>query len=193
MLVSHRDGHRRPRTVTTVDITQRPMAPPPYDQLPPVPSFTLTSHDLTDGATMPDALVAHLGNTSPHLSWTGFPAQTQSFLVNCFDPDAPTPAGFWHWSVVDLDSSITELETGAGESDLMLPGAAFHVRHDGGGHDYLGSAPPQGDRPHRYIFAVHALDVDTLGLESDVSPTAVAFNALFHTLARATLTGTYQR
>ncbi|TNU76373.1 YbhB/YbcL family Raf kinase inhibitor-like protein [Miniimonas arenae] len=176
-----------------MDLSQRPVAPAPYDQLPPVPSFTLTSRDLIDGAPLGDDFAAHAGNRSPHLAWSGFPPETQSFVVSCFDPDAPTPAGYWHWTVVDLDASVTELDTDAGASDLMLPGAAFHVRNDGGTHAYEGAAPPAGDREHRYVFAVHALDVDTLDLDPEASPTAVAFTALFRTLARATLTATYQR
>lgn len=176
-----------------MDLQQRPVAPDPYDQLPPVPSFTLTSSDLADGQPLPAEFTADGGNTSPQLSWSGFPAETQSFLVSCFDPDAPTPAGFWHWTVVDVSADTTELEQGWGQSDLMLPGASYHVRNDGGGHDYTGAAPPPGDRPHRYVFAVHALDVDTLDLDPDDSPTKVAFTALFHTIARATLTATFQR
>lgn len=176
-----------------MDLSKRPVAPSPYDQLPPVPSFTVTSRDLIDGAPLGDDFVADRGNSSPHLAWSGFPAETQSFVVSCFDPDAPTPAGYWHWTVVDLDSAVTELDQGAGASDLMLPGAAFHVRNDGGGHAYEGAAPPPGDRVHRYVFAVHALDVDTLDLDPEASPTAVAFTALFHTIARATIMATYQR
>lgn len=176
-----------------VDLSDRPVAVMPYDALPPVPSFTLVSRDLIDGAPMGEDHVAAHGDESPHLAWTGFPPETQSFVVSCFDPDAPTPAGFWHWTIVDLDASVTELERGWGASDLMLPGASFHVRNDGGGHSYTGAAPPVGDRMHRYVFAVHALDVDTLDLDPEASPTAVAFHALFHTLARATLTATYQR
>ena len=42
-----------------------------------------------------------------------------------------------------------------------------------------------GDPPHRYVFAVHALDVDYLGVDSDVSPAVAGFNLRFHTLARA--------
>lgn len=172
---------------------QRPVAPEPYGQLPPVPSFTLTSQDVVDGEPMPAQFSAAGGDVSPHLAWSGFPPETQSFLVNCFDPDAPTPAGFWHWTVVDLSTDTTELEQGWGQSDLMLPGAAFHVRNDGGGHSYTGSAPPPGDRPHRYYFAVHALDVDTLELDADDSPTKVAFTALFHTIARAVIAPTFQQ
>ncbi|MGO1509500.1 MAG: YbhB/YbcL family Raf kinase inhibitor-like protein [Actinomycetaceae bacterium] len=171
----------------------RPLAQHPYDKLPAVPDFTVTSTDVTDGQPMDDRFSGGGENVSPQLTWSGFPAETRSFLVSCFDPDAPTPAGFWHWTVVDLDSSVTELPTGTGESDLMLPGAAFHVRNDGGEQSYAGAAPPPGDRPHRYVFAVHALDVDTLEVEEDATPTAVAFQAVFHTIARGLITPTYQR
>lgn len=171
----------------------RPLAPEPYSMLPRVPSFTLTSDDIADGTPLDDEFALGGGNVSPHLRWSGFPRATRSFLVNCFDPDAPTPAGYWHWTVVDLDSTVTELERGAGESDLTLPGAAFHARSDDGSDAYEGAGPPPGDIAHRYVFAVHALDVATLGLDHTASPTVVAFNALFHTLARATLTPTYRR
>ncbi|MHB1065431.1 MAG: YbhB/YbcL family Raf kinase inhibitor-like protein [Georgenia sp.] len=170
----------------------RPQAQDPYDKLPTVPSFALTSTDLTDGAAIPAAFTAAGGNVSPQLAWSGFPAQTRGFVVSCFDPDAPTPSGWWHWTVVDLGPDITELEQGAGESDLMLPGAGFHVRGDGGAHSYEGADPPAGDRPHRYVFAVHALDTETLELEEDDSPANVGLHTLLHTIARATLTVTHQ-
>jgi Raf kinase inhibitor-like YbhB/YbcL family protein len=175
-----------------VDLS-RPVAPDPYELLPSVPSFSLTSTDVVDGAPLAAEFSADGGSTSPHLAWSGFPEATQSFLVTCFDPDAPTPAGWWHWTVVDLPEDLTELEQGAGQSDLMLPGAAYHVRNDGGDYAYGGAAPPSGDRPHRYFFAVHALDVDTLGLDPDDSPTKVAFTAVFHTIARAVLVPTFAR
>ncbi|HZK04806.1 MAG TPA: YbhB/YbcL family Raf kinase inhibitor-like protein [Actinomycetaceae bacterium] len=175
-----------------MDLT-RPSAPNPYEMLPKVPSFELRSDDLTDGGTMPDEFTVAGGSTSPHLAWSGFPAETKSFVISCFDPDAPTPAGFWHWTVLDVAADVTELAQGAGASDLELDGAAFHVRNDGGEAAYMGAAPPKGDVPHRYIFAVHALDTETLELDEEATPTAVAFNALFRTLARATLTVTFRQ
>lgn len=174
-----------------MDLT-RPIAPNPYELLPATPTFELRSDDLKDGQPMPALHTAADGNVSPHLTWSGFPEGTKAFAVTCFDPDAPTPAGFWHWTVLDLDATTTELPQGAGESDLALSGAAFHLRNDGGDHAYMGAAPPRGDHVHRYIFAVHALDVDTLDLDEDASATKASFTALFHTLARAYLTVTFQ-
>ncbi len=172
----------------------RPVAPDPYDFLPAAGSFTLTSTDIVDGQRMPLAHVhtsAGGENLSPELSWSGFPAGTRGFTVTCFDPDAPTPCGYWHWLAVDLPASVTSLPTGAGAGDGGLPGGAFHVRNDFLDLAYDGSAPPKGDQLHRYMFVVHALDVDHLGVDSAAPPVAVAFHLAFHTLARARLTTTF--
>jgi Raf kinase inhibitor-like YbhB/YbcL family protein len=171
-------------------------APLPYDLLPQVPSFTLTSADVAHGEMMGDKQVYNSfgmsgENISPQLSWSGFPAQTKSFAVTCYDPDAPTGSGFWHWLVIDIPASVTSLEAGAGTGAGTLPEGAFHVRNDYGTKDFGGAAPPQGDEPHRYVFAVHALDVDKLGIDSDVSPAIAGFNLRYHTIARAVLIPVY--
>ncbi|MDR1450375.1 MAG: YbhB/YbcL family Raf kinase inhibitor-like protein [Propionibacteriaceae bacterium] len=177
-----------------MDLHARPVAPDPYDLLPPVPSFVLTSVDFTDGAALPAAHAADGGNFSPCLRWTGFPADAQSFAVTCFDPDTPTPAGWWHWSLVNVPATTTCLGRGLGApGGAELPPGSFHVRTDSGQAGYFGAAPPPGDRPHRYIFAVHALDVPRLDVGPDASPTLVAFQTVFATIARARLTGLYQR
>jgi Raf kinase inhibitor-like YbhB/YbcL family protein len=171
----------------------RPVAVNPYDYLPPVPSFEVTSDDVVGGT---EVALTHVftaaggANRSPQLSWWGAPEGTLSYAVTCFDPDAPTPSGFWHWVVVDLPATVTSLAQGAGESDATLPGG-FHVRTDFGTANYGGCAPPQGDQPHRYFFVVHAVDVETLGVDADATPAVVSFNLAFHTLARAIIAPTY--
>ena len=172
---------------------ERPVAPDPYQLLPAVGSFAVTSQDVTDGEQM-EQMFAHPGvggqSISPQLSWSGFPAETRSFTVTCFDPDAPTPSGFWHWLAVNLPASVTELRRGAGTGSL--PGDAFTQRNDFGEAGYGGPYPPEGDRPHRYYFVVHAVDVDALEVTSESSAAYTSFNLAFHTLARAIIVPTYK-
>jgi Raf kinase inhibitor-like YbhB/YbcL family protein len=169
----------------------RPVAPDPYELLPRVGSFTVTSTDIRDGERLGDPQVFAGGNASPQLSWEGFPAETRGFVVTCFDPDAPTPSGFWHWVLVGLPATVTELPAGAGSTERLDSGA-FHVRNDFSTKSYGGAAPPEGDQVHRYYFVVHAIDIDALDVDSEVSPAVVSFNLAFHTLARAIITPTYQ-
>jgi Raf kinase inhibitor-like YbhB/YbcL family protein len=171
---------------------ERPRAEDPYRKLPEVPAFSLTSPDVTDGQPLPNSAVGSGGNTSPALEWSGAPDGTRSFTVTCFDPDAPTPSGFWHWVAVDLPGDTTSLPAGAGSGDESLPGSAFHVRNDVGHASYDGAAPPEGDAPHRYYFVVHAVSEENLGVDTDASPAVVSFNLAFKTLARAILVGTHQ-
>ncbi|MCP4962982.1 MAG: YbhB/YbcL family Raf kinase inhibitor-like protein [Actinomycetia bacterium] len=173
--------------------------PNPYDFLPQVPSFELSSTDIEDNSMMSidqaSGIFGAGGNDiSPHLTWSGFPSETKSFVVTCFDPDAPTGSGFWHWVAYDIPAAVTELAAGAGSQDGSgLPAGAKHLKSDAGLPGYLGSAPPAGHGPHRYIFAVHALSVDSLPITDDVAPAICGFNMFGNTLARATLTALFEQ
>lgn len=175
----------------------RPTPPSPYDFLPPVPAFTLTSTDIRARELIHQSFLYDRwgmtgSNSSPQLAWRGFPAATKSFAVTLFDPDAPTGSGFWHWLLIDVRVGVVELARGAGaRGDGGLPAGAFHVRNDFGEKAYGGPAPPKGDRPHRYFFAVHALDVEKLGVENSVTAAVAGFNLMFHTLARGLLAPIY--
>ena len=172
---------------------ERATAPDPHDLLPERPSFSVQSDDVQDGRPQP---VAHAHpsaggeNVSPHLRWSGFPEETKGFAVTCYDPDAPTGSGFWHWVLFNLPADTTELATRA--SPDALPEGAVEARNDYGEFGYGGAGPPPGDVPHRYVYTVYALDVDTLDLPKEATPAYVGFNLTFHTLARAAIRPTFQ-
>lgn len=150
-------------------------------------TFTLTSTDITDGGVLPDAQVAAKGNTSPQLSWSGAPEGTKSYAITVYDPDAPTGSGFWHWTVANIPADVTELPTGG-----PVPSGAVEGRTDYGAPGFGGAAPPPGHGPHRYIFTVFAVDVEKLDVTPDNSGAVFGFNLHFHTLAKATITATYE-
>jgi hypothetical protein len=171
----------------------------PYDHLPEVPAFALTSTDVADGGTVPARHTSKFfgvpggQDVSPQLSWSGFPAGTRSFAVTCYDPDAPTAAGFWHWAVADIPAEVTRLATGAGTAGSPdLPKPAVLLANSAGFPGYVGCGPPAGHGAHRYFFVVHAVDVDSLGLDASTTPTVLGFNLFFHTLARAYLVPTFE-
>ncbi len=169
----------------------------PYEHLPQVPSFTVTSEDVAEGERLHDrhasgAFGVEGGeDVSPQLSWEGAPEGTKSFAVTVYDPDAPTASGFWHWAVADLPATTTSLPRGAATG--VLPDCAVQLRNDGGFACFVGAAPPPGHRSHHYWVVVHAVDVESLGLDTDAPPAQLGFNLFPHTLARATLVATYDR
>lgn len=150
-------------------------------------TFTLISSDFRDGGVLPDAQVKALGNTSPQLSWSGAPEGTKSYAITCYDPDAPTGSGFWHWTVANIPADVTELTAGA-----AVPAGAVEGRTDYGAPGFGGAAPPAGHGPHRYIFTVFAVDTDKLDVTPDNSGAVFGFNLHFHTLAKASITATYE-
>ncbi|WP_428150181.1 YbhB/YbcL family Raf kinase inhibitor-like protein [Brevundimonas sp.] len=150
-------------------------------------AFTLTSNDFKDGDVLPDAQVQAKGNRSPHLAWSGAPEGTRSFAVTLFDPDAPTGSGFWHWTVANIPADVSELPAGG-----PAPSGAVEGRTDYGAPGFGGAAPPPGHGPHRYIFTVFAVDTDKLEVTPDNSGAVFGFNLHFHTLAKASITATYE-
>lgn len=166
----------------------------PYFKLPEVPSFDVTSSDVQDGGEFETPQFSGLlgveggEDSSPHLSWSGFPAETQSFAVSVYDIDAPTGSGFWHWVVANVPASVTELAENAGaEGGASLPPGALALPNDAGMPRYIGAAPPPGSGPHRYVITVTALDVPELEVAPGASPAYAGFVMGPHTIARGTL------
>lgn len=157
-----------------------------------VPQFTLSSADMSNGAPLGAAQYNHHaggGNESPQLSWSGFPAETKSFVVTAFDPDAAGP-GFWHWVVFNLPASVTSLDAGAGAPGGRLPGGAITLPNDAGQRGFFGAGPPRGTGRHRYQFIVHAVDVAELDVAPGSTPAELGAALVPHTIALGVLQAT---
>ncbi len=162
-------------------------------------AVTLTSASFQDGDYLSNDHVLSAaygfgcdgGNLSPQFSWTGVPDGTKSLALTCFDPDAPTGSGFWHWVMINIPPDTTSLELGAGSADSgKLPAGTVQVRTDFGAPGYGGPCPPEGDHPHRYIFTLSAVSLDEI---PDVSAAVVGFFLNFNTIEKASLMGLYKR
>lgn len=154
-------------------------------------TFTLTSSTLGGQATQKEMLKGFGckgDNLSPQLKWENPPAGTKSFALTIYDENAPTGSGWWHWIVFDIDPSIHALPAGAGNKELqLLPAHAIQSRTDFGVPGYGGPCPPPGDKPHRYVVTVFALDTEKLGLDENASPAMVGYTIHQHSLSQASL------
>ena len=161
--------------------------------------FTLTSPDIKPGAKLANTFVFNgFGcsgeNKSPALKWSGAPKGTESYAVTVYDPDAPTGSGWWHWVVYNIPGDTTELKAGAGTANSSeLPMGAVQGRTDFGTAAFGGACPPQGDKPHRYVFTVHALKVDKIDVPADASAALIGFMLHANQLGKASFTAKYGR
>jgi Raf kinase inhibitor-like YbhB/YbcL family protein len=159
----------------------------------------LTSPSLKDHETIANEQVFNGfgcsgGNVSPELHWENAPTGTKSFAVTVYDPDAPTGSGWWHWVIFNIPSAVQTLPTNAGKPDgSAAVEGAIQSMTDFGRPGYGGPCPPAGDKPHRYIFTLYALQVDQLPLKKDATGAMVGFYLNQHALAKASLTALYGR
>jgi Raf kinase inhibitor-like YbhB/YbcL family protein len=162
-------------------------------------AMKLESPDLKPNATM-DKKFEFNGfgcsgeNKSPALKWSGAPKDTKSFAVSVYDPDAPTGSGWWHWYVINIPAGTTELPANAGAAGgASLPQGAAMVKTDFGTAAWGGACPPQGDKPHRYIFTVYALKTDKLEIPADASAALAGFMVNANKIGQASFTAKYGR
>jgi hypothetical protein len=162
--------------------------------------FKLASLDLKPNGTIAEEQVFNgFGcsgkNVSPALSWSGAPKGTKSFALLVHDPDAPTGgAGWWHWLVVNIPASVSELKKDAGKADGSdLPPGAQQVTTDFGSPGWGGPCPPAGDKAHRYNFTLYALKVEQLDLPKGATASLAGFMVNANAIGKTTLTGRYGR
>ncbi len=159
--------------------------------------FTLVSDQIGGQLTI-DQVFNGFGctgkNISPELKWTGAPKGAKSFALTVYDPDAPTGSGWWHWVIFNIPADVTELKTGAGDpAKKLAPAGSVQSMTDYGKAGFGGACPPAGDRPHRYVFTVFALDVPKLDLDEHAGAALVGFMLNSHAIARASLLSYYGR
>ena len=165
-------------------------------------TFAVTSNSFKDGDYLGKDLILSAdfgfgcagGNKSPHLKWSGAPAGTKSFAVTCYDPDAPTGSGFWHWLVVNIPR----------RRDRACAGRRQRRRHAAGGrvadaHRFrrarLWRPLPAGRRPSASL-SVHGVcgrRPTSSTSTADTSAAVVGFNLHFNTLAKAAIMGLFKR
>jgi Raf kinase inhibitor-like YbhB/YbcL family protein len=157
--------------------------------------FKLTSTSFEADGFLPEAQLYNGmgqsgGNLSPALSWINPPDGTKSFAVTTYDPDAPTGSGWWHWVLVNIPATVSSLPEGASSAPDTLPQGALQSRTDFGTPGYGGAAPPPGAL-HHYVFTVHALSVETLPVNPDMSAAMVGFMINGARLGSASVTAVY--
>lgn len=198
--------------------------------------LTVTSFE--NGATIPDEFVFGLPaeeghvrfgpNRNPHLRWTDLPEGTQSLALFFIDADVPSVGtdvnqegrtvpydlprvDFYHWVLVDIPPSVTELEVGQDSEGVTERGkqasrTSYGVRGlnsycdwfagdpdmagEYGGYD--GPCPPWNDeRVHKYYLTLYALDEPSLNLESPFTGSAALKTMEGHILDTAEWSGKY--
>jgi Raf kinase inhibitor-like YbhB/YbcL family protein len=161
--------------------------------------FTLSSPEIKANSMIPkrfefNGFGCSGENRSPALEWRGAPKGTRSFAVTVYDPDAPTGSGWWHWMVINIPPDVTELAAGAGAvNSTTLPKGAVQNRIDYGMAGWGGTCPPQGDKPHRYIFTVFALKTDKLDVPADATAALTGYMIRANALGKASFTARYGR
>ena len=155
-------------------------------------TFQLTSDDVKQNQMLNENQVYNAHgcngkNISPQLAWKNAPKGTKSFAIICHDPDAPHENGWYHWLVVDIPVSVSEIKAGEKISGALETVTSYNQ------NAYGGACPPVGHGLHHYNFTVYALDVDKLEVKPQTPPTIVEKVVKSHALAQATLTGVYER
>lgn len=159
--------------------------------------FKLHSTDIAHGEFISTAQVfngfgCNGDNRSPQLSWTNAPKGTESFAVFAYDPDAPTGSGWWHWQLINIPKTTTQLNADAGKVGNPLPKGSKHITNDYGFEGFGGACPPVNDGAHRYQFTVYALP-KTLNLPKNASSALAGYMVRANAIGESTIEALYKR
>lgn len=145
----------------------------------------ITSSSFDDGGMIPRKFTCDGGDMNPELLIQNVPAEAQSLALIVHDPDAPTPGGFTHWTIWNIDPRTTIIK------EESIPPGSVEGTNDAGRPGYFGPCPPPG-APHHYHFQLYALDA-VLDLPDAAPVAALREEIKKHRIAEAELVGLYGR
>jgi len=131
-------------------------------------------------------------NVSPELHWSGESNNTKSFAVTMYDPDAPTGSGWWHWIVYNIPKRTHSIKSNASALKILPKGSVEGIT-DYQTKGFGGACPPQGDKAHRYILTVYALDVEKLSVPENANPALIGYMIKHHTIIQSSIVSYYKR
>jgi Raf kinase inhibitor-like YbhB/YbcL family protein len=74
-----------------------------------------------------------------------------------------------------------------------MPEGAVESENSYGSKGFGGACPPAGDKPHRYIVTVYALDTAKIEQSADARPELIGFFLNRHAIAKSSLLAYYGR
>lgn len=129
-------------------------------------------------------------NVSPPLSWSNAPEGTKSFALLMFDPEGMKGLGVSHFVAYDIPPTVTSLA----EGEASAPSPKFVGGKGAPGNAvYFGPCPPEGERPHHYMFTILALDIAPGTLKPGLTREELLAAIKGHSLAAASIIGKYAR
>lgn len=158
-------------------------------------TFTLMSNDIGGQLTKKqefNGFGCSGENMSPALSWKAAPKNTKSFALTVYDPDAPTGSGWWHWVVYNIPANTISIASNA-SAEGKLPKGSVESITSYGATGFGGACPPKGDKAHRYIITLYALDVAKLELPANASAPLVGYNLNTHAIQKTSIISYYGR
>jgi Raf kinase inhibitor-like YbhB/YbcL family protein len=141
------------------------------------PSIQVRSAAFDAGGAIPVKYTCEGDDVPPPLTWAKVPSSAKALALLMDDPDA---GRYTHWVVFNMSPQATGVDGGEeGENSF-------------GDVGYGGPCPPEGDDPHRYVFAVYALR-NRLELKQGAKPDDVRDAITEQAIARGRLIGTFKR
>src|SRR5579875_3435216 len=143
----------------------------------------LTSPAFHSGQTIPARFTCSGADHSPPLDFAGVPRGAKALALTLIDT---TAHGFTHWTVWNISPSVRRIAAGGAPHGARQGENSFQTM------GYGGPCPPIGQKPHRYVFTLYALNRQ-LSLSNGAPPATAESEIRAASFERATLVGFFGR